>query len=81
MLQISFGPISWLYCGEIFPLAVRGPAMAAADAAGCFSSLAVKMLLPELHRTIGEARVPAVQRYRTEPVLTSWGRRPEGLIF
>ena len=55
MLQISFGPISWLYCGEIFPLAVRGPAMAAADAAGCFSSLAVKMLLPELHRTIGEA--------------------------
>ena len=71
MLQISFGPISWLYCGEIFPLAVRGPAMAAADAAGCFSSLAVKMLLPELHRTIGEAMVPAVQWYRTsELVLT-----------
>ncbi|GAX86403.1 hypothetical protein CEUSTIGMA_g13813.t1 [Chlamydomonas eustigma] len=51
--QLSFAPISWLYCGEIFPLAVRGCAVAAADLAGCFSSLAVNMLLPSLHRSVG----------------------------
>jgi hypothetical protein len=28
--QISFGPITWLMVGEIFPLAVRGPASALA---------------------------------------------------
>lgn len=25
--QISFGPISWIMVGEVFPLAVRGPAI------------------------------------------------------
>jgi len=30
MLQVSFGPISWLIVGEVFPLAVRGPATALA---------------------------------------------------
>ena len=27
-VQISFGPISWLMIGEIFPLSVRGQAIA-----------------------------------------------------
>ena len=29
-LQLSFGPISWLIVGEVFPLSVRGPATALA---------------------------------------------------
>ena len=28
--QLSFGPISWLIVGEVFPLSVRGPATALA---------------------------------------------------
>lgn len=28
--QVSFGPISWLIAGEVFPLAVRGQAAALA---------------------------------------------------
>lgn len=51
--QVSFGPISWLYVGEIFPLAIRGPAIAAANIAGFSCSLAVQLLLPYLHDTFG----------------------------
>ena len=29
-VQVSFGPISWLIVGEVFPLAVRGQAAALA---------------------------------------------------
>lgn len=29
-VQMSFGPISWIMVGEVFPLAVRGPAIALA---------------------------------------------------
>ena len=29
-MQVSFGPISWLIVGEVFPLAVRGQAGALA---------------------------------------------------
>ena len=28
LVQVSFGPISWLLVGEIFPLSVRGQAAA-----------------------------------------------------
>ena len=66
-LQISFGPISWIYSGEIFPLAVRGSAIAAGNVAGCFSSLAVKMLLPLSHRTIGTYSVSLSVRHSIDP--------------
>eukprot|EP00955_Chlamydomonas_euryale_P045213 353088-Chlamydomonas_euryale.AAC.13 len=51
--QLSWGPISWLYCGEIFPLGIRGPAIAASNACGFSSSLAVTLLLPSLQRLLG----------------------------
>jgi hypothetical protein len=52
-LQCSYGPLGWVAAGEMFPLAVRGPAVAAANAAGAASSLLVAALLPPLDQTVG----------------------------
>jgi hypothetical protein len=43
--QISFGPISWIMVGEVFPLAVRGPAIALATLLNFSTNFAVKHLL------------------------------------
>ena len=40
--QISFGPISWLMVGEVFPLAVRGQASALATMTNFASNFAVR---------------------------------------
>ncbi|KAG1668309.1 hypothetical protein FOA52_011206 [Chlamydomonas sp. UWO 241] len=51
--QLSWGPISWLYCGEIFPLGIRGPAIAASNACGFLSSIVVSLLLPSVQEAVG----------------------------
>ena len=40
--QVSFGPISWLMVGEVFPLAVRGQASALATMTNFASNFAVR---------------------------------------
>ena len=40
--QVSFGPISWLMVGEIFPLAVRGQATALATLTNFGSNFGVR---------------------------------------
>lgn len=40
--QISFGPISWLMVGEVFPLAVRGQASALATVTNFASNFGVR---------------------------------------
>jgi hypothetical protein len=40
--QVSFGPISWLIVGEIFPLTVRGPASALATVTNFGSNFLVR---------------------------------------
>ena len=41
-LQLSFGPISWLIVGEVFPLSVRGPATALATLTNFGSNFLVR---------------------------------------
>ena len=42
-VQVSFGPISWLIVGEVFPLAVRGPASALATLTNFGSNFVVRL--------------------------------------
>lgn len=51
--QFSFGPMSWLICGELFPLAVRGPAMALATMTNFSSNCIVSLELPNVQAEIG----------------------------
>ena len=44
--QISFGPISWLMVGEVFPLAVRGQASALATVTNFASNFGVRTIKP-----------------------------------
>ena len=53
--QVSFGPISWLICGEVFPLRVRGQAIALATLTNFGSNFAVSLVLPSLQETYGPA--------------------------
>lgn len=43
-VQVSFGPISWLMVGEVFPLAVRGPAAALATLTNFGSNFLVRVM-------------------------------------
>ncbi len=51
--QMSFGPISWLIVGEVFPLAVRGQAIALATFVNFGSNFVVSLVLPGLQQSIG----------------------------
>ena len=51
--QISFGPISWLICGEVFPLRVRGQAIALATLTNFASNFLVSLVLPSLQDAYG----------------------------
>lgn len=46
--QVSFGPIAWLLISEIFPLEVRGEAVAVAVQSNFFWNLVVTFVYPEL---------------------------------
>jgi hypothetical protein len=52
-LQISFGPISWLIVGEVFPLAVRSQAIALATFVNFASNFGVSLVLPTLQDSVG----------------------------
>ena len=58
-MQISFGPISWLIVGEVFPLAVRGQAGALATVTNFGSNFLV---------CVAEAVHPAPP-YSHEPIM------------
>jgi sugar porter (SP) family MFS transporter len=51
--QISFGPISWLIVGEIFPLSVRGQATAVATLVNFGSNFGVSLVLPSVQDGLG----------------------------
>lgn len=51
--QVSFGPISWLMVGEIFPLSVRGQAAAFATFTNFGSNFLVSLVLPTLEDRAG----------------------------
>ena len=59
--QISFGPISWIMVGEVFPLAVRGPAIALATLTNFGTNFVVRCSL----------HVPAMIGLVTHPVRPS----------
>lgn len=51
--QISFGPISWLIVGEVFPLAVRSQALALATFVNFASNFGVSLVLPTVQEVFG----------------------------
>merc|ERR1712216_275724 len=57
--QISFGPIAWLLISELFPLEVRGQAVALAVQANFASNMLVALLFPvardALKHVVGDA--------------------------
>jgi sugar porter (SP) family MFS transporter len=53
--QMSFGPISWLLVGEVFPLRVRGQAIALATLTNFASNFLVSLILPSLTESFGPA--------------------------
>ncbi|CAG9460889.1 unnamed protein product [Pedinophyceae sp. YPF-701] len=53
--QISFGPISWLIVGEVFPLAVRGQAIALATLINFGSNFLVSLVLPSMQEVLGQS--------------------------
>jgi hypothetical protein len=55
-LQVSFGPISWLLLGELFPLAVRGQAIALASFVNFASNFLVSLALPAFEDAYGTIR-------------------------
>lgn len=53
--QVSFGPISWLIVGEVFPLSIRGQALALATLTNFASNFLVSLCIPSLQETLGPA--------------------------
>jgi sugar porter (SP) family MFS transporter len=53
--QVSFGPISWLIVGEVFPLSIRGQALALATLTNFASNFVVSLCIPSLQETLGPA--------------------------
>lgn len=51
--QMSFGPISWIMVGEVFPLAVRGPAIALATLTNFGTNFVVTLVLPSIQKVFG----------------------------
>lgn len=52
---MSFGPISWLIVGEVFPLKVRGQAIALATLTNFGSNFLVSLALPSIQEAYGPA--------------------------
>lgn len=53
--QISFGPITWLFVGEVFPLAARSRAAALATLTNFGANAAVSFALPSVQAAVGPA--------------------------
>jgi sugar porter (SP) family MFS transporter len=58
--QLSFGPISWLLVGELFPLGRRGQAIAAAVLTNFGVNALVSLALPQAQAALGPATTYAV---------------------
>jgi K+-transporting ATPase c subunit len=52
--QIGFGPIAWLLISEVFPLEVRGQAVAVAVQTNFFWNVVTSYLFPIATSAIGE---------------------------
>merc|ERR1719356_1718674 len=52
--QVSFGPIAWLIVGEIFPLTVRGTAVAISTLTNFGSNALVSQILPSVQTAFGQ---------------------------
>ena len=53
--QVSFGPISWLMVGEVFPAQVRGAATGVATITNFAANTAVSLALPLLQSSLGQS--------------------------
>lgn len=53
--QVSIGPISWLIVGEVFPLSIRGQALALATLTNFASNFLVSLCIPSLQESLGPA--------------------------
>ena len=53
--QISFGPISWLIVGEVFPLSSRNAALACATLTNFGANAIVALVLPTVQRDFGQS--------------------------
>lgn len=53
--QVSFGPISWLIVGEVFPLSIRGQALALATLTNFASNFLVSLFIPTLQESLSPA--------------------------
>jgi major inositol transporter-like SP family MFS transporter len=53
MLQVGFGPISWLIISEIFPQSIRGQAVALAVQTNFFLNAVVQFGVPVLEARLG----------------------------
>lgn len=51
--QVSFGPVSWLIVGEVFPLSIRGQALALATLTNFAANFGVSLLIPSLQERFG----------------------------
>ncbi|KAK2078217.1 hypothetical protein QBZ16_004085 [Prototheca wickerhamii] len=69
--QLSFGPLSWLMVSEIFPLRVRGQAIAVATFCNFTSNFIVSLLLPSIREAIGPA-VPETKGKTLEEIEMIW---------
>ena len=58
--QVSFGPITWLLVGEIFPLRARGRAAALATLTNFGANAAVSLALPPLQAFAGPSATYAL---------------------
>lgn len=58
--QVSFGPITWLLVGEIFPLRARGRAAALATLTNFGANAAVSLALPPLQAAAGPSATYAL---------------------
>jgi len=58
--QLSFGPISWLLVGELFPLGRRGQAIAAAVLVNFGTNALVSLALPQAQAALGPSATYAV---------------------
>jgi sugar porter (SP) family MFS transporter len=53
--QASFGPISWLIVGEVFPLSIRGQALALATLTNFGANFLVSLVIPSLQEMYGQS--------------------------
>jgi len=53
--QASFGPISWLIVGEVFPLSIRGQALALATLTNFGANFLVSLVIPSLQEMFGQS--------------------------